>query len=356
MAGRCPTQHPYTAVSSLVQAGGSPLVRTGAHVEGVRTNAEGSSDPDQGEESTGLRDAQQSVHLVAATVGFVSLGTLWASVIWGITLKSGWALTRIRHATIYGVHQTLTVFGLCLGLVHALAQLAVPQGPVRVVDEWLPFANPGDPIGIGFGVIALELFIALAFSILIQRRLGYHRWRSLHRAAYLAFTLLCGHVLISGSDVGAASVTGAIVAAWASTVLLRLVTLPAVARLPRAMQERIADRLRGRQVVVNVDPGRCARFGFCEHEAPGVFQLHGDGRLSYRSSVPGDDVEAVVQAARACPARAIALSRLPTKVVIASTEQQTGHSPQFTYLINNSGEGGEGTTGYAPRSRHGTGR
>jgi DMSO/TMAO reductase YedYZ heme-binding membrane subunit len=115
---------------------------------------------------------------------------------------------------IYGIHQTLTLFGLCLGLVHALASPAVPRGPVRVVDEWLPFTNPHDLMGIGIGVIALELFLALALSALVQGRLGYHRWRSLHRAAYVAFTLLTGHVLVSGSDVGAPSVTGAISGRW----------------------------------------------------------------------------------------------------------------------------------------------
>lgn len=254
-------------------------------------------------------------------MGFVSLAVLWVSVVWGIVLKSGWALTRVRHATIYGIHQTCTLFGLCLGVVHALTQLAAPGGPVRVVDEWVPFTNPGDPVGIGIGVIALELMIALALSVLVQRRLGYHRWRALHLSAYLAFTLLVGHVLVSGSDVGAWWVWVLLIGGWLVTLALWSATVPRVSRLPQAMQERVANRLRGRQVTVNVDPGRCARFGFCEHEAPTVFTLRSDGRLAYRSSVPGDEVEAVVRAARACPARAIMLSRLPTTVVISPPEQ-----------------------------------
>jgi ferredoxin len=77
-------------------------------------------------------------------------------------------------------------------------------------------------------------------------------------------------------------------------------------------------RLRGRQVMVNVDPTRCVRFGFCEHEAPEIFQLRGDGRLTYRPSVPDRQVEQVVQAARVCPARAIVLSRAATTMVMGS--------------------------------------
>jgi sulfoxide reductase heme-binding subunit YedZ len=260
---------------------------------------------------------QHSVHVVAATVGFLSLGLLWLTTLWGTTLRVGWGLTRVRHQTLYGVHQTMTLVGLTLGLVHALAQLAVPGGPVHVLDEWLPFVNGRDPLGIGFGVISLELLLALAASVLVQRALGYHRWRMLHIAAYLAFTLLCGHVLISGSDTGSAAVRVLVLLAWLSTIVLRVATTYRAAALPKLVTERLASRVRGRQVMVNVDPTRCARFGFCEHEAPEIFQLRGDGRLTYRPAVPTGHVQQVIQAVRVCPARAIVLSRPATTVVMS---------------------------------------
>src|SRR5438309_5228626 len=107
---------------------------------------------------------QHSVHIVAASVGFLSFFLLWSTALWGTTLRVGWGLTRVRHQTLYGVHQTLTLVGLTLGLVHALAQLAVPGGPVHLVDEVVPFTNGHDPLGIGLGVVALELLIALVVS------------------------------------------------------------------------------------------------------------------------------------------------------------------------------------------------
>jgi sulfoxide reductase heme-binding subunit YedZ len=265
---------------------------------------------------------QHSVHLVAASVGFISLGLLWLSVLWGTTLRVGWGLTRVRHQTLYGVHQTLTLVGLTLGLVHALAQLAVPGGPVHLVDELIPFTNGRDPLGVGLGVIALELLLALTGSVLIQRLLGYHRWRMLHMTAYVAFTLLCAHVLISGSDVRSPWVWGAVLLAWLSTLVLRVATTQRAAEVPRLVAERLAARLRGRQVMVNVDPSRCVRFGFCEHEAPQIFQLRGDGRLTYRPAVPAGHVEQVIQAARVCPARAIVLSRDATTVIMSSERAQ----------------------------------
>jgi ferredoxin/DMSO/TMAO reductase YedYZ heme-binding membrane subunit len=266
---------------------------------------------------------QQSVHIVAASVGFISLILLWLTVGWGTLLRVGWGLTRVRHQTLYGVHQTLTLLGLTLGVVHALAQLAVPAGTVHVIDEWLPFTNARDPFGIGVGVISLEILIALALSVLIQRQLGYHRWRMLHVTAYLAFTLLCAHVLISGSDTKSLWVRAAVVVGWLSVLLLRVVTTQRAATLPKRLAERTAARLRGRQVLVNVDPSRCVRFGFCEHEAPEIFQLRGDGRLTYQPAVPAGQIEQVIQAARVCPARAILLSRAATTMVMSGEREQS---------------------------------
>lgn len=70
-------------------------------------------------------------------------------------------------------------------------------------------------------------------------------------------------------------------------------------------------RSRGPAVTVNVDPGRCVRFGYCEHEAPQVFQLRREGRLTYQDRVPVDEIDPVVRAADVCPARAISLGKMP---------------------------------------------
>lgn len=55
---------------------------------------------------------------------------------------------------------------------------------------------------------------------------------------------------------------------------------------------------------VEVNPGKCARFAFCEHEAPEIFKLNGD-RLDYKTTVPADQIDAVAMAVKVCPARAI---------------------------------------------------
>jgi ferredoxin len=60
----------------------------------------------------------------------------------------------------------------------------------------------------------------------------------------------------------------------------------------------------GMKAEVEINPGKCARFAFCEHEAPAIFKLNGD-RIDYKTTVPADQIDAVAMAVKVCPARAI---------------------------------------------------
>ncbi len=263
------------------------------------------------------------VHSIGHTLGFASYFLLFLAVAYGIVLRAGWALTRYKHATVYGTHMTLVLLGLNLGVVHGIAQTFNPIGTIGALQVVVPFVDATDPIGVGFGVIATELMLALTFSILIQKKLGYSKWRSLHSLAYASYTLLTAHLLISGRHVLP------VPAVWIPVVLSQVVvigmwifTSSQVSGNARKMGERVGSRIRAQQATVNVDPGRCVRFGFCEHEAPEIFQLRSDGRLAYQPQVPADQIDAVIQAAKICPARAIMLTRTATTVVMQNPEDE----------------------------------
>jgi ferredoxin len=250
-----------------------------------------------------VRSAADSIHLIAATAGFVSYALLWATVIWGVLLRRGWSTESARYSNLYATHMTLSLVGLSLGWVHAFTQLANPVGTVFLIDEFIPFSNGRDPIGIGVGVIATEMMTALVVSVPLQRRLGYARWRAIHALSYASFTLIAGHVILSGSEGNLLVVKVPVIALWLSTVAAWFVA---------SGRSRAADRRepgRGRPATVAVDPARCSRFGFCEQEAPAIFALRSDGRLAYKANVDPEQVEAVARAAKVCPARAIRMKR-----------------------------------------------
>jgi sulfoxide reductase heme-binding subunit YedZ len=261
----------------------------------------------------------QTVHAVAATVGFASWFLLWCALVLGLAVRNGWAGTRVRHSTLQAAHGALALLGLALGIVHGGAQLAVPNGIVRLVDEVVPFVNPSDPVGVGAGALSLELLLAAAVSVPVRKRLGHARWRAVHTLSYGAFVLVTAHVLISGSDAGPTWVWLGVLTGCAAVLVLWVASTRLAARAGARLLSRVVDRGRTQTLAVDVDAGRCQRFGFCEHEAPDVFRLQGNGRLAYRAHVPTDGVERVIRAAEVCPARAIALRRLATTVLTADT-------------------------------------
>ena len=262
-----------------------------------------------------MRSGTQSVHLVAATVGFTAFFLIWVSVVWGLILRNGWISTRLRHSQIHGAHMTTALMGLSLAFVHAGAQMAAPYASVHLIDEFIPFTNPSDPVGIGIGVISLEIMTAAALSVAVQRRMGYNRWRILHALNHVAFALVAGHILISGSDVTPPLVWGLVLGAWLIAAGLWASTARQSVQARRAVGEKLGMQPRREEVIVSVDSAKCARFGFCENEAPEVFNLLADGRLSYRVAVSMEQVNDVVRAIDVCPRRAIHLTRTPTAVV-----------------------------------------
>src|SRR5262249_11504425 len=74
----------------------------------------------------------------------------------------------------------------------------------------------------------------------------------------------------------------------------------------------VARPTSGIKAEVEINPGKCARFAFCEQEAPEIFKLNGD-RIDYKTTVPADQIDAVAMAVKVCPARAIKMKVPGTK-------------------------------------------
>jgi ferredoxin/DMSO/TMAO reductase YedYZ heme-binding membrane subunit len=274
-----------------------------------------------------MRDQQQAVLLVASAVGFASLTLLWLGLVLGVVLRDGWALERIRPATLAAVHQTVTACGLTLAVTHALTQLAIPDGPTRLIDELIPFVDRRSPFGVGMGVLGIYLLIAVASSVLLRRRLGYHRWRVIHRVGYLGFAVILCHVVTVDPGRQSMWLLAPLVLLGAVTIVVGLGTAGWVTRLPLRISDLLKIGRRKQRVTIHVDATRCVHFGFCQHEAPDVFQVRDDGRLEHSPMADGDTVDAVIRAARACPTRAILLSRHAGRVVLADPPEEMADPP-----------------------------
>jgi ferredoxin/DMSO/TMAO reductase YedYZ heme-binding membrane subunit len=256
----------------------------------------------------------EPVHAIAAAVGFSSMALLWLALLAGLALARGWMMTSFKHSTMLAIHHSLALLGLTLGLVHGAAQPLSPAQTVKFINVVVPFTNFFDPVGIGIGVIGTELMVALVLSVGIQKMLGFHRWRALHSIAYASYTLVTGHVLISGSEVEGWMMQAIVLVPWLVIIGLWLVGGSGGSGAPPPPPPSADEAERGGSgrsnrpvATVQVNPVKCAKFGFCEQEAPEVFNLRADGQLAYRAVVGEKQLDQAERAVRACPARAIAM-------------------------------------------------
>ena len=255
-----------------------------------------------------MRSQSEALRLVLTLMGFASFALLWLAVVTGFLVRGSSTQSPMRHPILDGIHQAVALIGLSLGATHGVAQLAIPDGSIAALAVIVPFIDPDDRIGLGVGVLGLEIMVVATLSVLIQRRLADALPRALHGLAYGAFMLMVAHVLISDTDVRPLWVQLAVLTAWVMTVILWLTTTSLLGGVGRLLTKRLRGGGDGRDLAVRVDPRRCTASGVCARVAPQVFQLQRDRQLLYRPAVPITQSDVVTRAIEMCPTGAITLA------------------------------------------------
>jgi DMSO/TMAO reductase YedYZ heme-binding membrane subunit len=87
----------------------------------------------------------------------------------------------------------------------------------------LPFTSGYEPLWVGLGTIAFDLFVAVAVSSWLRDRISERAWRAVHWTAYLLWPLavLHGFVLGTGDELILRGITLACGAAGAVAIVWR---------------------------------------------------------------------------------------------------------------------------------------
>ena len=161
-------------------------------------------------------------YLTRAT-GAVALLLLTISVALGVAnigrlQRPGWP-----RFVVEGLHRNVSLLALALLLVHIVTSLLDPFAGIKLIDAVIPFTGSYRPIWLGLGAFASDLFIAVALTSVVRRRLGHGVWRATHWLAYLCWPVAIVHTVGTGSDVKqfwllaltAACVATVVLAVWA---------------------------------------------------------------------------------------------------------------------------------------------
>ncbi|MFF3618252.1 hypothetical protein [Streptomyces sp. NPDC002467] len=158
--------------------------------------------------------------------GVLSLVSLTATVLWGLTATDRLLLGPGARLLAQGVHRGLAVAGLGFLALHIWVKVA--EGRTSPAAAAVPFADGDRPLVIGLGTLAGYLFVAVAVSGGVRSAFATRSrslwWRALHVGAYPAWGACLVHGLKAGRP-AAGWVTAAYalcVAAVAGVLVLRL--------------------------------------------------------------------------------------------------------------------------------------
>jgi sulfoxide reductase heme-binding subunit YedZ len=132
--------------------------------------------------------------------GIVSLLLFSAVVVLGILAVMRWQTPTWPRFLTVGLHRNLALLSLAFLAIHIVTAIVDPFTSLGLIAAAIPFASSYRPFGVGLGVIAVDLLLAILVSSLLRDRIGQRTWRAIHWLAYASWPLAVAHGIESGSD------------------------------------------------------------------------------------------------------------------------------------------------------------
>ena len=169
--------------------------------------------------------------VLARVAGLSSYGALAIALVTGIAMRTAVLDWLAGNRALRSLHEYTTVLWIPFGAVHIGALLLDQTARIRPLDLAVPFLVPYGSLAVGMGTISLQLFLLVAVTGLLRRRIESQAWQWLHRLSYVAYALLFVHSLLAGSDAADPAVAAL---TWSTAGLLALLTAARViwGRLP----------------------------------------------------------------------------------------------------------------------------
>ncbi len=159
------------------------------------------------------------VHKIARLAAIIAYVLMVATVVLGVMATAVHATRRQQSYVLRRSHDAGSLSDDLRGHprpdVPLPADLADRVGPADAALSRRRPARTG-----GHGYPGTELAIAVACSVWLQNRLGYHRWLRIHQFAYASFALIWLHIFLVHPEPRHLNLVAVGIAAGAGTVLV----------------------------------------------------------------------------------------------------------------------------------------
>lgn len=180
-------------------------------------------------------DTETFAWVLARVTGLTAFAALSISLLSGAALRTAVLDWLAGNRALRSLHEFTAILWMPLGGLHVAAIVLDQTSRVTLADVFVPFrVDYGDPratLAYGLGTLTFELFLIVAVTGWLKRRMPGPLWRWIHRLAYLAFAMLFLHAVLGGSDFSDPVVSAL---TWATAFALATISLARVlwGRLP----------------------------------------------------------------------------------------------------------------------------
>lgn len=173
-----------------------------------------------------MNPAHHLFWITSRAAGFAALILASLAVCLGLLMST--KLMRRRRPDLIATHEALSLATIVAIVVHAVALLGDSYLSPSLAGISIPFVSGYRTIWTTIGIVAGWSTLLLGLSYYARRRIGYARWRKLHRFTALAWLLGLVHSLGEGTDAGQI---------W-FIAMVAIVTVPALGLLAARMLGR----------------------------------------------------------------------------------------------------------------------
>ncbi len=165
--------------------------------------------------------------VLARVAGLGAGAALAISLLTGLALRSALLDWLTTNRGLRSTHEFTAILWIPLGLLHLLFLVldSSVRTSIRLIDLVVPFQVTYGTLAIGLGTLSFDLFVLVAVTGWLRRRMHPPLWRWIHRLSYLACALLFLHATLGGSDFSAPQVSAV---SWSVAAVLAVLS---VARL-----------------------------------------------------------------------------------------------------------------------------
>jgi sulfoxide reductase heme-binding subunit YedZ len=183
----------------------------------------------------------QVLWFAARGAGIVSLLLSTAVVCLGLLTAARWQRPGWPRFLTVELHRSVALVSVVFVGLHVLTAIVDPYAQLGLLAAIVPLASTYRPVAVAFGVISVDLLIAVLATSLIRDRIGQRTWRAVHWLAYAAWPLAVLHSLIAGSDAFAPWML-AMIAACCAAVVVTLAWRWSLERSGRALMPDVVER------------------------------------------------------------------------------------------------------------------